>query len=105
MAFGRIALLGDAAFVARPHCGMGVTKAAGDAMALVGSLNAGASIPEALLAYSDVRTQFGSSIVEHARHLGAYMQAQLKTDTDREMAERYRTPEAVMRETAVSPRF
>ncbi len=26
MAFGRIALLGDAAFVARPHCGMGVTE-------------------------------------------------------------------------------
>jgi 2-polyprenyl-6-methoxyphenol hydroxylase-like FAD-dependent oxidoreductase len=101
MAFGRIALLGDAAFVARPHCGMGVTKAAGDAMALVASLNAGTSIPDALLAYSDVRTQFGNSIVEHARHLGAYMQAQLKTDTDRAMAERYRTPEAVMRETAV----
>lgn len=105
MAFGRIALLGDAAFVARPHCGMGVTKAAGDAMALVASLNAGTSVPEALLAYSDVRTRFGNSIVEHARHLGAYMQAQLKTDTDRAMAERYRTPDAVMRETAVSPRF
>jgi 2-polyprenyl-6-methoxyphenol hydroxylase-like FAD-dependent oxidoreductase len=26
MTFGRIALLGDAAFVARPHCGMGVTE-------------------------------------------------------------------------------
>ena len=25
LAFGRVALLGDAAFVARPHCGMGVT--------------------------------------------------------------------------------
>lgn len=27
LAFGRVALLGDAAFVARPHTGMGVTKA------------------------------------------------------------------------------
>ena len=35
MNFGRVALLGDAAFVARPHCGMGVTKAAGDALAIV----------------------------------------------------------------------
>jgi hypothetical protein len=33
------------------------------------------------------------------------MQAQLKSDVDREMAERYRTPDAVMRETAVSRRF
>ena len=34
IAHGRVALMGDAAFVARPHVGMGVTKAAEDAMAL-----------------------------------------------------------------------
>ena len=105
MAFGRIALLGDAAFVARPHCGMGVTKAAGDALALVAALADGAEVRQALSEYSRVRTQVGSAIVQHARHLGAYMQAQLKDDTDRMMAERYRTPEAVMRETAVPARF
>jgi len=105
MAFGRVALLGDAAFVARPHCGMGVTKAAGDAMALVRALGSGASVADALEAYSVERVQIGHAIVEHARHLGAYMQAQLKSDQEREMAERYRTPEAVMRETAVSRRF
>ncbi|HEX7912401.1 MAG TPA: FAD binding domain-containing protein [Paraburkholderia sp.] len=105
MAFGRIALLGDAAFVARPHCGMGVTKAASDAMALVGALNSHAGVQDALVEYSRVRTQVGTAIVEHARHLGAYMQAQLKNEVDREMAERYRTPDAVMRETAVPARF
>lgn len=105
MAFGRIALLGDAAFVARPHCGMGVTKAAGDAMALVRALGSGAPVADALAAYSSERVQIGHAIVEHARHLGAYMQAQLKSDEERAMAERYRTPEAVMRETAVSRRF
>ncbi|MFP3553950.1 FAD binding domain-containing protein [Paraburkholderia sp. SIMBA_049] len=105
MAFGRIALLGDAAFVARPHCGMGVTKAAGDAMALVKALTMRADPLDALSEYSDVRTQFGTAIVQHARHLGAYMQAQLKNEAEREMAERYRTPEAVMRETAVATRF
>ncbi|MFM0220709.1 FAD binding domain-containing protein [Paraburkholderia dipogonis] len=105
MAFGRVALLGDAAFVARPHCGMGVTKAASDAMALVAALTATADVRGALAEYSRVRTQVGAAIVQHARHLGAYMQAQLKNDTDRLMAERYRTPEAVMRETAVSARF
>jgi 2-polyprenyl-6-methoxyphenol hydroxylase-like FAD-dependent oxidoreductase len=105
MAFGRVALLGDAAFVARPHCGMGVTKAAGDAMALVAALATNADTLDALSEYSQVRTRYGIAIVQHARHLGAYMQAQLKNDTEREMAERYRTPEVVMRETAVPPHF
>lgn len=105
MAFGRIALLGDAAFVARPHCGMGVTKAAGDAIALARALAGHQSVEAALDAYSAERVQVGQAVVEHARHLGAYMQAQLRSEQDREMAERYRTPEAVMRETAVSRRF
>ncbi|GAB3093480.1 FAD binding domain-containing protein [Cupriavidus yeoncheonensis] len=105
MAFGRIALLGDAAFVARPHCGMGVTKAAGDAIALVRALAGHASVETALEAYSAERVQVGQAVVEHARQLGAYMQAQLRSEQDREMAERYRTPEAVMRDTAVSRRF
>ncbi|GAA0533712.1 monooxygenase [Pigmentiphaga sp. NML030171] len=102
-AIGRVALLGDAAFVARPHCGMGVTKAAGDAMALVQALQAHASVQEALADYGRQRVAFGTFIVGHARALGAYMQAQLRTPQEREMAERYRTPEAIMRETAVAP--
>ena len=32
LVFGRAVLMGDAAFVARPHVGLGVTKAAGDAV-------------------------------------------------------------------------
>jgi 2-polyprenyl-6-methoxyphenol hydroxylase-like FAD-dependent oxidoreductase len=104
IAFGRVALLGDAAFVARPHCGMGVTKAAGDAMALV-DLIGEHGIDAGLQRYSEARVDFGRRIVAHARHLGAYMQAQLRTDHERDMAERYRTPEAVMKETAVPPAF
>ena len=38
MVVGRVALVGDAAFVARPHVGMGTTKAAGDARALADHL-------------------------------------------------------------------
>lgn len=105
MNFGRVALLGDAAFVARPHCGMGVTKAAGDALAIVEALERHASVEEALADYSEQRSRFGASIVQHARHLGAYMQSQLKSAEEREMAELYRTPEAVMRETAVPVKF
>jgi 2-polyprenyl-6-methoxyphenol hydroxylase-like FAD-dependent oxidoreductase len=101
MAVGRVALLGDAAFVARPHVGMGVTKAGQDAMALVEALASHATIEEGLTAYQAERLPAGASVIARARHLGAYMQAQLKSDEERIMAARYRTPEAVMRETAV----
>jgi len=103
LAFDRIALLGDSAFVARPHCGMGVTKAAGDAMALVQALTEAHDVPAALARYEQARVEFGAFIVGHARALGAYMQAQLRTEHERQMAEAYRTPEVIMRETAVSP--
>lgn len=103
LAFDRIALMGDAAFVARPHCGMGVTKAAGDAEALAAALHAQADVVTALKNYERTRVPYGTFIVNHARHLGAYMQAQLATPTELAMAERYRTPEAVMRDTATVP--
>jgi len=100
LAFGRVVLVGDAAFVARPHVGMGVSKAAGDAVALADAVGAVDDIGEALRRYEAARLGFGAAIIARARHLGAYMQAQIKTARERQMAERYRTPEAVMRETA-----
>ena len=100
LVFGRVALMGDAAFVARPHVGMGVTKAGGDAVALADALRATDDIGEALRQYDAARAGFGAAVIARARHLGAYMQAQIKTPQEREMAERYRTPDAVMRETA-----
>jgi 2-polyprenyl-6-methoxyphenol hydroxylase-like FAD-dependent oxidoreductase len=103
LAFGRVALVGDAAFVARPHVGMGVTKAAADALALVECLAQHADVERALAAYNALRQPYGAFVIMHARRLGAYMQAQVRTRAEREAAERYRTPEAVMRETAVQP--
>ena len=84
---------------------MCIRDRAGDAVALARALAAHRSVEAALRAYSAERVQVGQAVVEHARHLGAYMQAQLKSEQDRAMAERYRTPEAVMRETAVSQQF
>ena len=96
MVFGRAALLGDAAFVARPHCGMGVTKAAGDAMLLADALrDADNDISAALVAYEAKRTQVGSAVVGYGRELGAYLQG----SSDAEAA-RHHTPQAVMREIA-----
>lgn len=50
-AFGRIALIGDAAFVARPHTGAGAGKAAANALSLARSLNQAADISKALVDY------------------------------------------------------
>ncbi len=105
MSFGRVALLGDAAFVARPHCGMGVTKAGEDACALIDALAATADIASALQAYDRERVAFGNFIVDHARALGAYMQAQLRTPEERARAETYRSLDAVMRDTAIAPAY
>ena len=101
MAVGRVALLGDAAFVARPHVGMGVTKAAGDAVALVRCLAEAGDIDRGLAAYDHDRRPYGMRVIRRARHLGAYLQAQLHSPEERARAEAHRSPEAVMTETAV----
>jgi len=96
----RVAIIGDAAFVARPHVGAGVTKAAEDALELAGCLESEASLPDALAAFDADRHPVGLRIIDQARRLGAYMQAQHATAEERQAAERHRSPDAVMRETA-----
>lgn len=70
MVAGRIALMGDAAFVARPHTAMGVAKAAGDAFALRNALRATPDIDAALAAYEAERAPVGRSIVAYGQRLG-----------------------------------
>ncbi|TGE01253.1 FAD binding domain-containing protein [Methylobacterium nonmethylotrophicum] len=99
----RTVILGDAAFVARPHVGMGVTKAAGDANALAQALLAHPhDRPAALAQFESGRLAFGRAVIRRARELGAYMQAQILDPRERALAERHRQPEAVMAETAVA---
>jgi 2-polyprenyl-6-methoxyphenol hydroxylase-like FAD-dependent oxidoreductase len=87
--------------VARPHVGAGVAKAAEDALALAEALDASADTEAALKHYESTRIPAGARIIARARHLGAYVQADLKTDAEREHAARHRTPEAVLAETAM----
>jgi 2-polyprenyl-6-methoxyphenol hydroxylase-like FAD-dependent oxidoreductase len=101
MAFGRVAILGDAAFVARPHVGAGVAKAAADALALADAVAGNDDIEGALRRFEAVRLGVGEKIIARARHLGAYVQADLKTEAERVHAARHRKPEAVLAETAV----
>jgi 2-polyprenyl-6-methoxyphenol hydroxylase-like FAD-dependent oxidoreductase len=76
IAFDRVALMGDASFVARPHVGMGVTKAAEDAMALADGMSLHGATPQALMAYEQARLRPCQAVVNRARRLGAYMQNQ-----------------------------
>jgi 2-polyprenyl-6-methoxyphenol hydroxylase-like FAD-dependent oxidoreductase len=102
LCYARSVLIGDAAFVARPHVGMGVTKAAEDAMTLVDCLTSHNDVQAALDSYQQQRHTAGQDVVQRARRLGAYMQAQIASDAERAMAARYRTPGAVMCETALT---
>lgn len=100
----RVALIGDAAFVARPHCGMGVTKAAGDAAALTRAIAASPDDPAGALArYEAERLQFGHMIVDHARRLGSFMRTSFATEEERRLNAIYSRPEVVMREFAMPP--
>lgn len=66
LVFGRAVVIGDAAFVARPHVGMGVTKAASDAVSLADALGA-----RALAQWERQRLSAGRAAVARARRLGA----------------------------------
>ena len=71
IAFGRVALVGDAAFVARPHVATGVMKAAVDAASLADALAAaGDDVAAALARYERQRRPFGAWLVARGRHIG-----------------------------------
>src|SRR5580698_6188368 len=99
LAFGRVALIGDAAFVARPHVGAGVSKAADDAASLAKALDGG-DVAAGLRQFEAERLPVGNRIIERARHLGAYLQA-TQTAEERSRSARHSIPEAVLAETAM----
>ncbi len=100
LAFGRVAIIGDAAFVARPHVAAGVSKAADDAAALTAALDAGDDVEAALRRFEAQRLPENRKIIERARHLGAYLQA-TQTAEERARSARHSIPQAVLAETAV----
>jgi 2-polyprenyl-6-methoxyphenol hydroxylase-like FAD-dependent oxidoreductase len=99
LAFGRVAIVGDAAFVARPHVGAGVSKASDDAAALAAALDDD-DIESALRRFEVARLPDNRRIIERARHLGAYLQA-TQTAEERTRSARHSIPEAVLAETAM----
>jgi 2-polyprenyl-6-methoxyphenol hydroxylase-like FAD-dependent oxidoreductase len=97
---GRVAIIGDAAFVARPHCAMGVTKGGLDAESLADALAASPDdIDTALARYDREAGEFGRRAVARARYLGAHLEAQHKPRESRTPHELSRDPEKWIRES------
>ena len=103
IAFGRAALLGDAAFVARPHTGFGVTKAVGDAAALARALEAHAGdIDAGVAAWRAERLPFGRDMVARGRVLGRLLDMGRAGEETDPFGRRRHASAAVMAETGIS---
>jgi 2-polyprenyl-6-methoxyphenol hydroxylase-like FAD-dependent oxidoreductase len=74
MGKGKAAVIGDAAFVARPHCGAGVSKAASDAACLSEALARSSSVENAIQTLNAERVPQGRAAVAWAGRLGSYLQ-------------------------------
>ncbi|MDQ3947313.1 MAG: FAD binding domain-containing protein [Actinomycetota bacterium] len=71
MAFGRVCLMGDAAFAVRPHAAAGTAKAAADAWALAEAVaDAGGDVVEALRRWEPGQLALGSQLIARAREIG-----------------------------------
>lgn len=75
MADGRIAIVGDAAFAARPHAAAGSAKAAADAWALYEHLGAhGDGIADALKLWEPGQLELGNRLVDRVSAMGVRSQ-------------------------------
>jgi 2,6-dihydroxypyridine 3-monooxygenase len=71
MARGRVALIGDAAFAARPHAAAGSAKATEDGWALARHLGAaGGDVPAALATWNDEQMALGTALLARTRAIG-----------------------------------
>jgi 2-polyprenyl-6-methoxyphenol hydroxylase-like FAD-dependent oxidoreductase len=71
MVFGRVCLLGDAAFVLRPHAAAATAKAAADAMNLAAALADAPRDPDsALWVWETRQVEYGRRLMDHSVALG-----------------------------------
>jgi 2,6-dihydroxypyridine 3-monooxygenase len=75
MAHGRVAIIGDAAFAARPHAAAGTAKAADDAWTLYDHLAAGhGDIPTTLKGWEPAQLELGNQLIDRVSAMGARSQ-------------------------------
>ena len=103
MSQGPVAIIGDAAFVARPHVAAGVIKAADDARALAAALDAEPDVERALEAFERERLPIGERIVAQGRSLGGYISADPSAYADPRLAERVLGETALMDAAMLRP--
>lgn len=77
MVFGRVCLLGDAAFVARPHTAGGTAKAARDAAVLAAELRR-ADLDAALTGYERAQLEYGRDLTRYGVALGERWAAKVR---------------------------
>jgi 2,6-dihydroxypyridine 3-monooxygenase len=70
LVFGRVCLMGDAAFVARPHLAAGQAKACADAWALRDAIERSSDLDEALAEWERSQLALGRAAVARAREMG-----------------------------------
>jgi 2,6-dihydroxypyridine 3-monooxygenase len=75
MAFGRVCLIGDAAFALRPHAAAGTAKAARDGWALAEKLSdANGDVDAALRCWEPGQLELGRQVLDRARTIGTRSQ-------------------------------
>lgn len=99
MRMGRVALIGDAAFTARPHVGLGVSKAAGDGTSLAAALIA-VDQAQALQRWEAARLRFGRSALRWGQEMGSYIETPRADPVQRAQAAFHRRADVLMVQTA-----
>ena len=99
LVYDRVILIGDAAATARPHVGLGVSKAADDASTLARVLGGGDA---ALATWAGERIRYADAVVAWGRNLGSYIGPPSDDPVRRAKAEYHMRPEVLMAETAAS---
>jgi 2,6-dihydroxypyridine 3-monooxygenase len=80
MAYGRVCLIGDAAFAARPHAAAGTAKAAENGWALAEALAREPDVGRALEAWEPAQLELGRALVERSRRIGERYQVSSTAD-------------------------
>jgi 2-polyprenyl-6-methoxyphenol hydroxylase-like FAD-dependent oxidoreductase len=71
MMFGRVALVGDAAFISRPHTAASTSKAAANAIALADALvKHNHDVVNALKAWEPAQLAYGNQLLQYGQMLG-----------------------------------
>ncbi|MGE0482635.1 MAG: FAD-dependent monooxygenase [Gammaproteobacteria bacterium] len=93
----RVVLIGDAAATARPHVGMGVSKAAEDAATLARAL-----ADDDLAGWEATRLRYAQAVVAWGRDLGSYLGPQPDDPAHRTRAAHFQRPEVLLAATAAT---